>query len=104
MKKFFMLLVAFGLLSSCATISPEAMSVMPHRQYSNLLDGCTQLGRVNCRINNGGYRTELIREKIENALRQKAWDLYKADSVVIMDVSSTWMYGYGSGIAYRCEK
>ena len=88
--------------SGCASMFNEALSVMPHRQYSDLLDGCTQLGNVSCKLFNGGNGSADWDGAVSRALRQAAWDLYGADAVVIMDVSVTCSYVYGTGIAYKC--
>ena len=98
------LLLCLILLSGCVTLSNEAATVMPHRQYSKLLDGCQPLGNVTCKLWNGGNGGQDWNSIVTTTLRQAAYDQFGADAVVIMDVSVTWTYVYGSGIAYKCKK
>ena len=102
-------LIIIGLLAGgCgARISPEASSVQIHSQVSNILDDCKKLGPVRVRSTSAWSPANAERQARAD-LRQAAYDKYKADTVVLVNIDSSLGFAvdeaYANGIAYRCFK
>lgn len=100
-----LLLASVFLLFGCATISPEAMSVQVHQQYSTLLDDCERLGNISCKSPVWGHITwDGAAQQAKYDLRQAAWDKYQADTLVVTNLDVTFNWVYGQGVALKCQK
>jgi hypothetical protein len=103
-KPLLSLLVVVCLLSSCVSITPEAKGVMLYSQDSTLLGGCKRLGSVASEIN---LITRATRDdgatQVKNNLRDQAFQKYRADSVVLLNLDVTMAKASAEGIALRCN-
>ena len=99
------LLVAAMLLVlvACISVSPEAREVPVHRKMSSLLDGCTRLGSVTASGSTFEGPTDSQYQLAEYALRQAAWDKYRADTVVVINYDQGVFDQSMQGIALKCE-
>lgn len=90
-------------MQGCSTISKEGNQVQVINQNSNLIAGCTKLGRVTAEANAFENRFIPASQLAENALREAAYAQYKADTVV----PTNYDYGVVSvtvqGYAMRCD-
>ncbi len=99
-------------LSGCSPeITKEATQVKSHTQVNKLLDGCKRLGQVKVEFKAKSDLNQQENEiQAQNDLKQRAYDNYMADNVVILH--ARFVKGayrepdmvYGRGIAYSCQK
>jgi len=85
-------------LQGCSTLSAGGQQVHVMPQNSNLIAGCTKLGRVSAEV------TMLVASAAaENALREAAYEQYKADTVVPTNYDHGAVSVVAHGYAMRCD-
>lgn len=106
MRKALTTLVVFlVVIQGCATITPEAETVMVHSQVSNLLDDCERLGNVSATVSGWSKGTwGDVYQQAKNDLRDQAYKKYGADTVAIINSDKQGSSVTMQGIAFKCNK
>ncbi len=86
----------------CASITPEAKSVMVHSQISTLLDDCERIGNVTADVSAFLDETTAL-QQAENDARQKAYEM-GADTIAVVNTDIMMTEVSVQAIAFKCNK
>ena len=89
--------------SSCATISSQAEKVNLHSSMSTILDDCKKLGPVSAEESAWGhFSMSDTYQQAKNNLREEAFKIYNADTVVLINVDEYATKIIAHGVAFNC--
>ena len=102
MKYLISVFFAMALLSACAGVtSPTAEKVTLFTDESAMPGQCEQLGEVTAGV--CANTTPCPAEVMKKELREKAYNEFGADTVVLTNTTLSGTEVVGYGIAYRCN-
>lgn len=104
MKIKYLLVFSPLVILGCATMTPEASSVIVHTQISSLLDDCERLGNVSANTSTfSKWSREVALQQAENDVRDIAYRQYGADTVAIVNSDNFMTSTTVQAIAFKCN-
>jgi uncharacterized protein YbjQ (UPF0145 family) len=99
---FIMMLLVLDGCTSKPIITSDGKKVVIHEQYSNLVSDCKKLGSVTADSEYYSIWAKENRQQALNILRDKAFKIYGADTVVLLREDVTDGNYNLQGVALKC--
>ena len=109
-KKILIFIIVINLVACATAVTEEASRVMLYNSNTgDFIKDCERLGAVTGE--GSGWKPRLsddswsgVTEDAKNDLRKNAYEQYKADSVILINVDRKLTSIVAQGIAYRCNQ